>query len=277
MDANNNIRNRLYDLETPPPQGAWSVIANMLDNEAFAKTTDAPIITMVPKVHKTNWLRIAAAASFIGFVTMSVLYVTKNTITNNTNSVANAHTPTNTKDQVTVKKVLKTQDAVVPNINATTTTTNNTTSNNTVSNIKAPKNNNVLNPVTPMVKKSVVNINTDLIATNTTTKKVLPTATLSNIVIKDANGNVIRDIAVIRSTEKSDVAGPNIKGDKSINNVLNKISLKSDTEEIDNIIQNSSYWKAQIAQWRKQLIKSGYAPSVVNIMDAAELQKLLKK
>ncbi len=264
MSTENNIKKRLYDIETPPPLGMWDTIAARLDEEDATKSL-VPVYVM-PK--RTNWLKIALAASFLGFAAMTTLWLTKDS-----NKVIEKQDDTITKTNTVVIK----DTVYLPNNNVV----------NSVKDKVIVQSNNVTTP-TPTETNIIPNKELIIKDNNNTQKKDNELVTINpnnskkvndlpQLTIKDQNGNPIKDINVVKATDPNSVAGPDSKGDKAIGNVINKISLKSDKEEIDSIINNSIFWKKQINEWRKILIKSGYTPSSVNFLDIIELKKLIEK
>lgn len=277
MMEEKNIFNRLYEQETTPPPGMWNRIAQKLDEETEASST-TPVVEMTRNL-KTNWLKIALAASFIGFATMSVLWI----LEKNQKYAASSSS----------SEIAKTKNIPADTINLNTINTNQGSQKNVAeaATITTSK----------QLETATTSIKTASIVKNNTPKKIgskefsiidnskevylsqAPKNTVREIVsvqpatitIKDVNGNPIRNIEYVKSSDASTVAGPDSKGDKAIGSILSKISLSNDKEEIDNIINNSAYWKKQIQDWRKKLIKSGYAPSIVNNLDILELIKLL--
>jgi hypothetical protein len=266
MSTDNNIKQRLYDIETPAPVGMWDAISARLDAEDASKSI-APVY-VIPK--RTNWLKIALAASFIGFVAMTALWFTKSN-----GKIIEKEGETITKTNTIVLK----DTVYLPNTNGAKNTIDQVIVQNN-SNTNTPSKQ-IISTKEPVIKDNIITTKKDILlkkdnelVTNGTIKNNNEIE-LPQVIIKDQNGNPIKDINVIKSTDQNSMTGPDNKGDKSIGNVINKISLKTDNEEIDSIINNSMYWKKQITEWRKILIKSGYAPSSVNYLDILELKKLI--
>jgi hypothetical protein len=280
--GNNILQNKLYDIETPPPPGLWNRISEKLDAEDASKK-EATVIPM-PVVRKTNWTKIALAASVIGFIAMTALW-----LTNKNNS-----SPTVSPDPV-VKTVttIKTDTVYITKPDNNNTTIAGTTNMNTEpSTTTIPQNNQqsytsktpttVLPQNNTIVKQPNTKLPKDKKAnTDLEIQKVENPLIVNNnnkdIIIKDENGNPIRNIEVVKSSESATTTGPVSKGDKAIGNIINKISMASDREEIDSIINSSTYWKQQVQEWRNKLIKSGYKPNLINSLDILELKKLLEE
>jgi hypothetical protein len=275
MVDNNNIQKRLYDLEATPPPGMWNRIAEKLDAETEEKV--APVVLM--STPKNNWMRIALAASVLGFIAMTALWLT--------NKPTKTSTPDSTATAPPVTTIIK--DTVYlpqPSVAAPNTANPALVNTNTIPNVQPnstnvaqPKNNNTIANTNP---KQVNNAPNKDKRNDIVIPKQAPILVDNNptkdIIIKDANGNPIRNIEVTKTMDPSKgVAGPDSKGDKTIGNILSKISLASDGEEMDSIINKSQYWKLQIKQWRDKLIKSGYTPNLINSLDFVELKKLLEK
>jgi hypothetical protein len=262
MNEANNIQKRLYDLETAPPPGMWSRIAAKLDEETSDKS-EAPVFVMPVQSRKNNWTRIALAASFLGFVTMSALWFFQSKNKNTSTTGTTVKTGTETKiirDTVFLpgtenKQVNLQTDQNLSNNNIPQPLPPNNINTNPVKGTQPEKNQDLQKTEAPELVKNIIKP--------------------KDIIIKDDKGNPIRNIEVVKTTDPANMSGPDSKGDKAIANMLNRISLASDKEEIDSIINNSNYWKNQIRVWRTQLIRSGYAPSLINQMDILELKKLV--
>jgi hypothetical protein len=277
MVEHNNIQKKLYDIEATPPPGMWNRIAEELDAETEQKV--APVVVM-PQA-KNNWMRIALAASVLGFIAMTALWLTK--------KPTETKTPDSTAVTPPVTTIIK--DTVY--LPQPETATPNTTSPSLVNTNPAPatvlpntttvtpsKNNGAVvqsNPANNTQQKDNTK-DKDFNLPNKQTPVLVDNNAPKDIIIKDANGNPIRNIEVTKTLNPNNgIAGPDSKGDKTIGNILSKISLASDGEEIDSIINNSQYWKKQIKQWRDKLIKSGYTPNLINSLDFVELKKLLEQ
>jgi hypothetical protein len=230
---------------------------------------------------KNNWMRIALAASVLGFIAMTALWLTK--------KPTETKTPDSTAVTPPVTTIIK--DTVY--LPQPETATPNTTSPSLVNTNPAPatvlpntttvtpsKNNGAVvqsNPANNTQQKDNTK-DKDFNLPNKQTPVLVDNNAPKDIIIKDANGNPIRNIEVTKTLNPNNgIAGPDSKGDKTIGNILSKISLASDGEEIDSIINNSQYWKKQIKQWRDKLIKSGYTPNLINSLDFVELKKLLEQ
>jgi hypothetical protein len=280
--GNNILQNKLYDIETPPPPGLWNRISEKLDAEDASKK-EATVIPM-PVVRKTNWTKIALAASVIGFIAMTALW-----LTNKNNS-----SPTVSPDPV-VKTVttIKTDTVYITKPDNNNTTIVGTTNMNTVpSTTTIPQNNQqsytsktpttvlpqnntiVKQPNTKLPKDKKANTDLEI---QKVENPLIVNNNIKDTIIKDENGNPIRNIEVVKSSESATTTGPVSKGDKAIGNIINKISMASDREEIDSIINSSTYWKQQVQEWRNKLIKSGYKPNLINSLDILELKKLLEE
>ena len=268
----NNIFETLYEQEVPAPKGMWQLIAQKLDeDEAEQKIVtakDAPVYELNASTRKTNWTKIALAASVIGFVAMTALW-----LTNNPSNTTNTNTAATTPNAIIKKDTVYLQNNNVAKVDNTTTEnigqnpTNNTTSTATTNTSTSTPQNATTN-TTKTYTPQVTDYNNNTIAKNNT-----------DIVIRDADGNPIKkDISVVKSTDVNNAnPGAVSKGNKTIGNITNKISLKSDNEELDSIIDNSTTWKKKIAAWRKTLIQRGNSPKLINSLDATELKKMIDK
>jgi hypothetical protein len=276
--TSNNIQKRLYDIEAIPPAGIWNRIAAKLEEDA--DTSIAPVVAL--PVRKNNWMRIALAASVLGFVITTALWLTKKEAKEKeipgSTAVAKPE-PIIIKDTVYITK----PETATPNTN-TAPLVNNTINANPVTTpiTIAPTPTN--NSNSGIVKKTVQNTKQptndtpkDLTVPNNQTQVLVDNTRPKDIIIKDQNGKPVRNIEVVKTTETNGIAGPDSKGDKTIGTILSKISMASDGEEIDSIINNSSYWKKQIKDWRDKLIKSGYTPNLINGLDFEGLKKLLEQ
>jgi hypothetical protein len=281
-----NIGERLYQAEMAPPAAAWDNIALLLD-EAEEKNL-APVIPITTP-RKRNWLRIALAASVLAFVAMTALWLTERNQKSGATGTA-ANTPTTTVPQpgnnnppqdiagkeapvivhdtvyMPGEKVLipakptyiypPTQNPVMAGNNPVK---NNTRSNDNATNAAENNTRNLLG----------VNNPDNVLAGNN--------PKLGKAQMVDSNGKVIRNIESYNATDPATIGAPDSRGDKSITNILTRISQTGDGEELDSIINNSPYWKNKVYQWRQKLIKSGFTPSIINHMDIVEMQKLLKE
>ncbi len=280
--GNNTLQTKLYDIETPPPPGMWNRISEKLDAEEASKK-EATVIPM-PVARKTNWTKIALAASVIGFIAMTALWF------------SNRNTkPTQAPENTTVKTIetIKTDTVYItkPDVNNANVTAGTTTPNknsttvtpqNNQQSYTTPRTTTVLPQNNTLVKQPDDKLpkekkrNTDL-EIQKVDKPFIANNNNKDIIIKDENGNPVRNIEVVKSSEAATAAGPVSKGDKAISNIINKISMASDKEEIDSIINGSTYWKKQVQEWRNKLIKSGYKPNLINSLDILELKKLLEE
>jgi hypothetical protein len=276
----NNIFNRLYEQEATPPSFMWDRIAQKLDEEEGIST---PVVPMVTRP-KTNWLKIAFAACFVGMVVTTALWIIeKNKKKDASNeAIVSNQNPAVQKENVPVTTIPSnsetTSDALNKETTNTTALTPQTTTQPITGNTDNIVSNNTKNPApiqanTPKEKAAPNSNEKELVVSNSTTQKTDINNT--TITIKDENGNPIKNISEVKASSSSTVAGPDSRGDKAIASILTKLSLSSDKEEIDNIINESAYWKKQIQIWRNKLIKSGYAPSLINHLDLVELIKLL--
>jgi hypothetical protein len=271
----NNIFNRLYNHEVAPPEGLWESIAAKLEEaeeeKAFVPT---PVVQMNTPA-RTNWLKMALAASVLGFVVMTALWF------NQRKAKPEATEPAIVKETTTIHDTtyITLPNATLPNNNVATINEN---SNNT----KITKPTIAENSNTQPIKNVAINKNKQPNEVVVPKEQIqLPASKKEDIAIekvkqgeirlKDENGNPIKSIDVVKSTDINNTAGPASKPDKTITSILNKISLAGDKEEIDNIIENSPFWKKQIQEWRTKLIQSGYAPSLINMMDILELKKII--
>ena len=266
---NGNIRERIYHLETPPPAGVWERIAHVLDEDEQQKT---PVIPITGK-NKTNWLKMALAASLVGFVAMTGLWLAergakkeKEMVRQNTIKPA-ADTLNKKGNEMAEQKtapVLMPQDsaALPPKI--------------IIRNVPV-----YITRDNPGIKKIPGKDNAapeEFIQVRTNPSQTLADNNhLPRVVARDSSGKAIQDIGVVRSANETNAAGPLTRGDKSIAQMLSKISVKGDNEELDRIISDSPYWKNKIQEWRNKLIRSGYSPSAVNMMDIPELLKVIQE
>ncbi len=288
MQENNHIQQRLYHIDTPPPPDMWSRISAELDKDTETKAvTSAPVYVM-PNRSTNKWLKVGLAASLLGFVAMTTLWVFKNNNINNSNnnnnqaSANNTNNTNNTKNTITTLPTTTTKDTVYITKPADVAITN------------TPKPVIITNTVTLPAKEKIVylpakdkpNAQPNNIASNSTGNELATTNTLpitngtnlGQVIIKDNKGNAVQDIGVVKANENNTVtAGASSKADKAITSILNKISVKSDKEEIDSIIDASPYWKAKIQEWRNQLINNGYAPNIINNLDIVELKKIIEQ
>jgi hypothetical protein len=288
-----NIRQRLYDIETPPPPGAWQNIARALDAEDEQRTAPVvPINTETVPVRRINLRRLALAASIVGFVAMTALWLVER---NRKPAAAEPviasgeRSSTTTKaaapDTVQVQKLIRdtvfvttpgetvilTQPPVILPPQRDNRPVITDPSNDRFANNRSNSNNNRdVQGADPNSNK-----NNSLVADPSARLRNNDVA-ISNTLARDSNGKVIQDIGVVNAGAQPNIAGPS-RGDKSIANILSRISVKGDNEELDRLIEESPYWKKKIQEWRDKLIKSGYTPSLINIMDISELQKLMKE
>ncbi len=267
----NNIFNRIYNQEVSPPPGLWNSIAKKLDEEVDIKF--APV---VPISTTRNWLKIALAACTVGFIIMSTLWYVakrnKSTIPTIAQQINDPKIVTKT-DTVYIKSAtINNTNTAIPKIDITTQPTIET-KNNTVKTVanNGAKVNSLNNTNTPK------NLNNST-ANNNSQQTINPNnnTTLNNIAV-DSNDKPIKRIDEVGYMTNNNVTGPSTQSDKAITNILSRISLSTDNEELDSIINNSKFWKNQIQEWRNKLIKSGYAPSLINQLDIIALMKLLEE
>jgi hypothetical protein len=277
-----NIGERLYQAEMPPPPGAWDNIALLLGDEDAEKTI-APLIPITSR-KKNGWMRIALAASLIAFVAATALWLAEK----NNKSAASVATKDQPQPQPKPDSVIIRDTVFMPgekimlppskiyvyppaNGNPVTARNNPAGQNNTRG--SRPGGDNPLTGSPPGNdngnRQLQVRTNPNDVAGNN--------PKLGTAQMVDSNGQVIRNISAVNATSSNNATGPESKGDKSITNILSRISQAGDGEELDSIINNSPYWKQRVLQWRQKLIKSGFTPSIINHLDIVELQKLLKE
>lgn len=293
MMIKGNIRNRLYNQEAPPPPDAWDAIALALD-ETEERQTAAPVIP-ITRNRGARWMRIALAASVLGFVAMTALWLRDrnagNTSTAGTGTTASGAQPPVQKAEGK-PGIPGNKDSVPVPITVPPGNTQNDqlAGNEDRSNPPAvqPARQPVNIPIPPRRNNNQqlagnqpqpVNNNRSLQPYNNNNNPVANNnVALAQVQMKDSSGKVIKSgIGYVGATDPANVTGPVSRGDQSIGRILNRISQQGDREELDSIIQNSPYWKAKIQEWRNILIKSGYTPTIINFMDFAELQKLLQE
>jgi hypothetical protein len=279
-----NLRERLYQLETPPPGAVWERIAQTLDD---ADEHRAPVVPLQP-VRKNNWMKIALAASVVGFVAMTVLWYTEKgkkveqaIVRENTTIPPDSLKQPGTQN--TTAQVTETPADSNTN-NSNNNSNNNTATHNGNGNNQLPGNdNNIQNTATN--NNAQQKRNPSLPVTNgkniVTQKDPSPLVADNNnnlpkVVARDSSGKVIQDINEIQSVNPTTATGPVTAGDKSIARILSKISANGDDEELDKVIKDSPYWKNKIQEWRNKLIRSGYTPNAVNLMDLPSLLKILQ-
>jgi hypothetical protein len=282
--GNNILQNKLYDIETSPPPGMWNRISEKLDAEE-ASQKEATVIPM-PVARQTNWTKIALAASVIGFIAMTALwFANRNNGSSTETSDPVVKTVTTIKtDTVYITKPDNNNNTIAGTTNTNTVPSTTTTSQNNqqsyttspVTTTVLPQNNTIVKqqPDTKLPKDKKTNTDLEI---QKVEKPLIVSNNNKDIIIKDENGKPVRNIEVVKSTEGATTAGPDSKGDKAIGNIINKISMASDKEEIDSIINSSTYWKKQVQEWRNKLIKSGYKPNLINSLDILKLKKLLEE
>ncbi len=275
MKTEQNIFEQIYDQAVMPPPSAWSNIARELDSSKEERLT--PVITMPPAAPKSiGWVKIAAAACAVGFVSMTALWISeRNNKQNNETALATTVPTNNTND--TSKPSLAKNDGIatgtistdkligdegvklLPNNDGSSNPNkNNTNDNGYLPNTRQTTNTTIQNTT----NNSNSNNNSSTVATNNGSNVTTPI------------NNPPKNIVDVMITDPGNTAGPISVSDKQIGTILNRISVSDDKEELDSIIQRSAYWKQQMNLWRQQLIKSGYAPSSVNYLDIIELKKL---
>jgi hypothetical protein len=272
-----NLRERLYQLETPPPVDVWERIAQTLDESDERK---APVIPLQP-VKKYNWLKVALAASFIGFVVMTGLWYAERGKKAEKIIVRENGTPTRDtlKEPGTQNTTAQVTEPPANDNNAGNNNRDNS-SNNSINNTTAGNNNGTqVQNKTPQQKGDRLPVTNErnIVTQKDPSPLVAENKNLPKVVARDSSGKVILDINEIQSANETTLTGPVTAGDKSIARILSKISANGDDEELDRVIKDSPYWKNKIQEWRNKLIRSGYTPSAVNLMDLPALLKILQE
>ncbi len=270
-----NIRERLYELETPPPAGIWDRIAQTLDEDEHRQ---APVVP-ISRARNTQWPKIALAASLVGFAIMTGLWFSE-------------------RGKKAGKIIVKEVPVLQPDTSRNPAANSNNNNNNNLAATEPTQKQNEADSIrivyVPQVKEVPVyisrnnepgkqtpvrdNNNQPLQTTPINNTPVLAdNKNLPKAVARDSSGKAIQDIATVRSSSgEGTVAGPLTRADKAIAQILSRISVKGDNEELDSIISESPYWKGKIQEWRNKLIHSGYTPNAVNMMDIPALLKVIE-
>jgi hypothetical protein len=266
-----NIRERLYHLETPPPAGVWDRIALSLDEE---DQNNIPVIP-ITQTKKANWQKWALAASLIGFVVMTGLWFAERG--KKSGQVIVQEKAVSQLDSVNSKGKVNQVAEMQPVMPVKTDTVFITTPGSIIIQ-KEPA---YITRNIPQVKQGKgKDMNSDgqvIIAQKDPSQVVPENGYIPKVVLRDSLGNVIQKIGEVRSSNETIATGPLTRGDKSIAQILSKISVNGDNEELDRIIGDSPYWKNKIQEWRNKIIRSGYTPNAVNLMGIPELLKIIEE
>lgn len=258
-----NWQNKIFNYEETPPKGAWGNIAKMLDETDDKKEITTPI---AKKTTKIIYWRIAAAASIIAVIATTAIWI--NAGTKNTEPVLANVTVNKISQDPSIKaetplafetvKSSKTSSEILPakNKKAVSTFSNINTNNNTkIQYVKA-------NAAESLTGKPTLNKTEKL--TNT-------------------SGDIPNDIALMNTPNNYvSFIGPNgqeVKVSSKFSNLLGYMDGKDPEaeENLDRIINESSFWRGKFKIWRNKMINNSIAPSPANFMDIIELSKFLQE
>jgi len=289
---------KMNNFEEMPPQTTWNEIANRLDDDkqyamvaAKMNNFDSPPpaeiwnniaaslqekeIKLVPAGNvRTIIYRLAAAAILIGLFAGIWLLMNKNTV--KVDLVKNKTTvvPGNSAIRKDDKEITtpnnsdpSKEEVVVADQNAEHIAQANA-KNNRPSGINAFGENQYT-----VLKHAVVD---GLLAYQE--KPII----ISSPPILDREGNVIRDMDILTTSNYIMVTGPNGQSTRissKFASVIRYLNGDSDDQEeyIDKVIKESDTWKKRFREWRNKISQSSFIPSSANFLDIIEFKELIEE
>jgi hypothetical protein len=287
LNNEQNIFNQIYNQEVAPPPAMWKRIESKLDEIEQENVHIAPVVNILEaKKAKNNWLKVALAACSLGLIAMTAMWMIEKNKKKNTEIAANTtivDNDTKKQDQVInapveAPKAITDSNNGLPLPNTSTTYSDGLVSSNSnfgTDNNQAVNNKNTQSKATSNNIYSNNTVDNNSSTSQQKTSNQSNTSTANNSTSNDPINNPPKNIAEVNYLDPSQTIGPLNQNDKTISNILSRISVNDDNEELDSIIEKSAYWKQQINIWRQQLLKGGYTPSIINNLDIIELKKLI--
>ena len=105
---------------------------------------------------------------------------------------------------------------------------------------------------------------------------------ISSPPILDKDGNVIRDMDVLTTSNYIVVTGPNGQSTRissKFASVIRYLNGDNDDHEeyIDKVIKESDTWKKRFQEWRNKISQSSFIPSSANFLDIIEFKELIEE
>ena len=259
-----NWQNKIFNHEETPPKGAWENIAKMLDDVDDKKVTATP-----PAANKTTkiiYWKIAAAACIIAVIATTAIWI--NAGTKNTEP-ALANVPAN---KVSQEQVVNIETPLVVETVKSSKSSSDILPENSKKAVSTFSNTN------PNINTKIEYIKADEIASLSGNPTLNKTEKLTN-----TSGEIPNDIALMNAPNNYvSFIGPNgqeVKVSSKFSNLLGYMDGKDpeSEENLDRIINESSFWRGKFKVWRNKMINNSIAPSPANFMDIIELSKFLQE
>jgi|GEM_PF-625533 len=252
------VATKMTGFDAAPPATAWNHIAEALQENPKEKST-------VVHLRKTIY-RVAAAAILIGLLIGGWLF------TNQKNKGIEV-VKNNNAAQPFINKLQEEKSTVVPGPEKTVAA---------VDHLSAPLHNAKHNPLAaavaevehePVLKHAQVN---GLMAYQE--KPIV----ISSSPILDNDGNIIRDMDVLTTSNYIMVTGPNGQATRISSKFASVIRYLNgsgnDPEEyLDKVIKESDTWKKRFQEWRNKISQAPFIPSSANFLDIIELKELIEE
>lgn len=255
---NDKWQNRLLEHEEIPPAGLWQIIAGKLE-------AATPLVSIQRNSNKKKYWRIAAAASILAVVTLSVFYLITNKVINNINVAA-------TDSKKNIEKATP-----LPKVNDTTPEQNITVVTTTAG-----------NKIKVVTKKSSMhtdNTETEIayVKNNEVPPLAGPPILNKNQKLTNSFGESTNDISLMTSPNNYiSITGPNgesVKVSSKFSNVINYLDDRAPSAEeyLDKVIKEGTLWRGKFKSWRDKMINNALTPSPENFMNIIELSSVVKE
>lgn len=265
------LSRKMYDFEVTPPAAAWKSIASLLDNHD--ETINETPVKSIPR--RVN--HIMAAAAIFGILLMGSLYI----LYNNSSRRQMSDVQKNLKNLTNGDQKNKQTEPIAPSPN-TNLPKLDYKQNPAVASLASDfitrkEKKNYSRGNNKSLRNTIVNIAHSLIE---------PTITIAAKPIRNEKGDIIQDMRLVNVTENKyiSVTGPNGQQTKisaKFMNLLLYLNGDSDIEEFDGYFDKnfleSLIWKSRFEDWRKKIIETTFSPSSTNFMDILEFKDLIMK
>ncbi len=253
----------IYNHEVLPPETAWQQITIALDS------TRAKVVSI--KNTRRVIRRLAVAAAILTAVSVLVLRIGSTDSADSASQPVVASTPvTDTKIPVAAADSVIQQSPVSINAASETYTARNTVKKTTRAAVTPKATATPIGELSFLPEEKTKTL-PDVAAVLTNTKK-----------LPDEKGLVATDITRMDAPAGTYViiGGPDGQSVRLSAKMASLIGYLEDSdvipERLDVIIKESALWKATFHDWREKMNGSLTAPSLLNLMDVIELNKLLK-
>lgn len=268
-----SMAQKLGDWETTPPTGAWESIATALTIEEEVAEPPAKVISI-------PYRKLAIAAVLAGIISLLTWNMLLDDNTGNTAAAISSNTSAGdaTTHPLTVPVVPPDVPPVVDDMDDARSDAKDI--------IAATQRNNRNNAAS-----SGISLNTNIreqdheaSLTDLQTRELRSPANVHVSPIRDARGNIVMDVNLIKSPGNNyiTVTGPNGEQTKISSKFLSVLPSLNSTvdksEYFDNSPQQISVWKKKFTEWRNKLMQqASFAPSATNFLDILELKELLEE